>query len=207
MDAGTLLVELKRLKAIADVGLLYTPSDYDQERYEEVKQITFRLLKELTGYSLPELEPVFPVRPDYPTAKVDIRGLTLSAEKKILLVKEAADGKWSLPGGWADIGYSPKETVIKETKEESGLDVIPHALMAVFDKRLHPHPPEPGYVYKMVFYCKPVSAEILPGHDVGDAGFFDIENLPPLSENRILKSQIQLVYNKILSGDFMTYFE
>jgi ADP-ribose pyrophosphatase YjhB (NUDIX family) len=207
MDAGTLLEELKRLKAIADVGLLFTQSEYDKERYAELKQIVFSLLNGLTGHSLPLLETIFPVQPDYPTAKVDIRGLTLSPDKKILLVKEAADGKWSLPGGWADIGYSPKETVIKETKEETGLDVEAHALLAVFDKKLHLHPPEPFYVYKMVFYCTPLSFDLVPGHDAGDARFFDLENLPPLSENRILKSQIELVYNKIIAEDFLTYFE
>ncbi len=207
MDAGELLGELKRLKAIADVGLIYTQSEYDRERYAEVQQITFRLLSGLTGYSLPVLENIFPKMAEYPTAKVDIRGLTVSDNNKILLVREAADGKWSLPGGWADIGHSPKETVIKETKEEAGLDVVAHSLLAVFDKRLHPHPPEPFYVYKMVFYCKPVSLDISPGHDVGDAGFFDIGNLPPLSENRILKSQIELVYKKIMAGDFLTHFE
>jgi ADP-ribose pyrophosphatase YjhB (NUDIX family) len=51
------------------------------------------------------------------------------------------DGKWSLPGGWADVGYTPKEVIIKEFKEETGIDIIPERLLAVFDKRKHPHPP------------------------------------------------------------------
>jgi ADP-ribose pyrophosphatase YjhB (NUDIX family) len=207
MDTGTLLESLKRLKAIADVGLLYCENGYDRERYEEMHKIVFDLLNGLTGYGLPSLALSFPQTPDYPTAKVDIRGITLSADHKILLVKEATDGKWSLPGGWADIGYSPLETVIKETKEETGIEVTVHSLIAVFDKRLHPHPPHSDYVYKMVFYCQPVSAEISHGFDVAGAAFFDLENLPALSAERILKSQVALVYNKIMAGDFKTYFE
>ena len=71
------------------------------------------------------LKESFPYHKDYPTAKVDTRGMVLSPGKKILLVKESIDNKWSLPGGWADIGYSPREVIVKEFKEETGLDVIP----------------------------------------------------------------------------------
>jgi ADP-ribose pyrophosphatase YjhB (NUDIX family) len=111
------------------------------------------------------------------------------------------------PGGWADVGYSPKETVVKEFKEETGLDVIPKALLAVFDKRLHAHPPQPFYVYKMVFYCEPVSFTFSKGFDVLDVQYFAIDNLPELSADRILKSQIELVYKKVLDSDFQTYVD
>lgn len=207
MDQKLLLESLKRLKAIADVGLLYCRDEYDRERYTEVQEIVFRLLNGLTGYGMDSLSLSFPQRADYPTAKVDIRGFILSDDHKILLVKEVNDGKWSLPGGWADIGFSPKETVIKETKEETGIEVTVQGLVAVFDKRLHPHPTQAEYVYKLVFFCKPVSPVIAHGFDIADAGFFAPDNLPPLSEERILESQIRLVFNKIMAGDLTTYFE
>ncbi|TVX95334.1 NUDIX domain-containing protein [Cohnella terricola] len=59
-----------------------------------------------------------------------IRGVVFK-ENKILLVKEKIDGAWALPGGWADIGLSPKEVAVKEVKEESGLDIEPIRLLAV----------------------------------------------------------------------------
>jgi len=125
----------------------------------------------------------------------------------VLLARESADGKWSLPGGWADVGQSPKEVAAKEVKEETGLDVIPVTLLAVFDKRMHPHPPQPFYVYKMVIYCEATSTEITKGFDVLDVAWHDIANLPELSEDRILKSQIELVYNKVINQDFTAYFD
>lgn len=207
MDAAWFLQEIKRIKAIADIGLLFTENEYDIERFTELRQISYRLLNGLTGLGHKDLEIAFPAQADYPTAKVDIRGLTISEDKKILLVRELADGKWSLPGGWADIGHSPGETVVKETREETGLVIEPQALMAVFDTRLHPHPPEPFYVYKLVFYCKLVTGELSPGFDALEAGFFNLENLPPLSENRILKSQLELVYHKAMASDFKVYFD
>src|SRR5215213_4075149 len=107
-----LLDEIKRLKAIADIGLLYCKNDYDKERYTELQEISYKLLSHINGQSMEYWKVNFPTAVDYPTAKVDIRGIVLSTDKKVLLVKESHDGKWSLPGGWADIGCSPKETVI-----------------------------------------------------------------------------------------------
>ena len=153
------------------------------------------------------MKTIFPLAKDYPTAKVDIRGLLLSKDKKIVMSKESADGKWSLPGGWADVGQSPKEVVVKEFKEETGLDVVPKVLLAIFDKKMHAHPPQPFYVYKMVFYCEAISFEIKKGFDVLDVQYFDVENLPPLSEDRMLKSQIKLLYEKVISSDFNAYFD
>ena len=200
----TLLEGLKRLKALADVGLLYAKNEYDQERYAEVRHLSLQLLSDVSGADLTQIETAFPLATDYPTAKVDIRGLVLSPDKKILLVQESVDGKWSLPGGWADVGFSPKEVIVKEIKEETGLEVTPQQLLAVFDKRLHPHPPQAFYVYKMVFLCEAISASINKGFDVLDVQYFDINQLPPLSEDRILKSQIERVYKKVLNADWQT---
>ena len=198
---------INRLKAIADTGLLYATNDYDKERYTELLDISIRLMSDVSGHSIENLQMNFPLVKDYPTAKVDIRGLVLNEHKKILMVKESTDKKWSLPGGWADIGHSPSETIVKECKEETGLAVIPLKLLAVFDKRKHAHPPENLYSYKMVFYCEASSAEINKGFDVLDVGYFDINNLPELSEARILKSQVEMLYKKIMDADFETFFD
>lgn len=72
---------------------------------------------------------------------------------------------------------------------------------------MHPHPPQPFYVYKMVFHCKIVSAEIIKGFDVLDVQYFNIKHLPELSEDRILRSQIELLHNKIISKDKEVYVD
>lgn len=207
MITTKILDEIKRLKALADVGLLYSSNGYDRERYEELRDISFRLLEKVSGQSLEALKDNFTAVTDYPTAKVDIRGLVLSEDKKVLLVREQIDGRWALPGGWADIGYSPSETVVREIREETGLEATARALLAVFDKRLHPHPPQPHYVYKMAFYCEATTSTLTPGFDVLDVQYFDINNLPPLSEERILESQVRLLHRKALAADWQAYFD
>jgi len=207
MSNTDFLHEIKRIKAVADTGLLYSKNEYDKERYLELREISFKLLEQFSGLSTGELKFILPATKDYPTAKVDIRGLAISDDNKILLVKESVDGKWSLPGGWGDIGYSPKETIIKEFKEETGLQVTPERLLAVFDKKMHAHPPEPFYVYKMVFWCRIVSGEITKGFDVLDVQYFEIDDLPELSEDRILKRQVELLFGKVMSGDREVYVD
>ena len=204
---NSILEEIKRIKAIADTGLLYASNGYEKERYEELSEIAYRLLGQLTHHSLDDLKLVLPMVRDYPTAKVDIRAFVLDDQKKILLVKESADGKWSLPGGWADVGFSPGEIAQKEVYEETGLEVTTKSLLAVFDKRKHNHPPQPHYVYKLVVYCEMKSSVIKKGFDVLDAGFFSIDGLPELSEDRILKSQIELSYRKVMNADFVAHID
>ncbi|HYD23053.1 MAG TPA: NUDIX hydrolase [Flavipsychrobacter sp.] len=207
MQGKELLEHCKRLKTIADTGILYSTNEYDQERYTELRAMSLELLSMIGGHRVEELNAAFLLVTDHPTAKVDVRGVVLSDDKRILLVRESIDGRWSLPGGWAEIGHSPMETVINECKEETGLDVQVEKLLAVFDKRKHPHTPQATYVYKMVFYCTATSHEIQKGFDVLDVQYFPIDNLPALSQNRILESQIKMVYEKIIKQAWEAYFD
>ncbi|NCU05656.1 MAG: NUDIX hydrolase [Chitinophagaceae bacterium] len=202
-----LMRDITRLLSIADLGLLYHTNEFDKERYEELREISLRMISRFSNQPVEELKELLPVAGDYPTVKVDIRGLVLNAENKILLVKESTDGKWSLPGGWADVGYSAKETIIKEIKEETGLDAEVKHLLAVFDKHKHDHPAEPYYVFKMAFYCEATSSDLQKGFDVLDIGYFDIHELPELSTNRILKTQLELLYNKVINKDLEPHID
>ena len=197
----------QRIKAIADTGRLYGKNEYDLERYHELQEIGLRLSSMATGKELAVIQDFYDQVTDYPTPKTDVRGIVLNEAGEILLVQESIDGKWALPGGWADIGFTPAEVMVKEFREETGLSVIPVQLLAVFDKKCHPHPPQPYYVYKYLFYCKALSTGVQKGFDILDAAFFAIDRLPALSEDRILASQLELGWQKIQTGDSTTFFD
>lgn len=198
---------IKRIKSLADTGLVYSQNDYDKERYEELLAISLQLLSTVSEKPLEALSNFYLPEEDYPTPKIDIRALVLNKENKILMAKEQNDGKWSIPGGWGDIGYSPSEVVVKEVKEETGLDVKVLKLLAVFDKKCHPHPPEPLYVYKLVFLCEKNGGDLKRGFDIEDVDYFDIDDLPALSENRVLKSQIEQLYQLAQEKSHEVYFD
>jgi len=201
------LVKARQLLALADTGLVYNESGYDHERYQQIREISLDMISGLSDHSVEKFESFFMPVVDYPTPKVDVRAYILNDAKKILLVKEKIDGKWTLPGGWADIGLSPSEVAIKEVKEESGYDVKVTSLAAVFDKKCHPHPPEPYYVYKLIFSCEIMGGEIDPEFDIEDVGWFHRDDLPSLSEDRILRSQILRVYDLLSNGHSETIFD
>jgi ADP-ribose pyrophosphatase YjhB (NUDIX family) len=204
----TLLNLAKRIKSIADIGILYSKDNYDQERYAELLEISHALTSQLIGQPIEAIQGFYTPNKDYPTPKVDIRALVLNKAGEILLVKEMADGKWALPGGWADIGLSPAEIAEKECWEETGLKVKATQLLAVFDKKCHPHPAQPYYVYKFALRCEIIGEPVLnKGFDILEAGFFPIGELPPLSIDRILQSQIELLYKKVISNDSSAYFD
>ncbi|MGB3779095.1 MAG: NUDIX hydrolase [Tunicatimonas sp.] len=205
MNETNALELIKRVKALADTGLLYADNEYDKERYEELASISLQLMSATAGQSLSVLQDFFMPLKDYPTPKVDVRGLILNQADEVLLVKESLDGKWSLPGGWGEVGFSPSEVIRKEIKEETGLEATVSRLLAVYDKKCHPHPPQPLYVYKLVFWCEAVSGSLSPGFDIIDARYFAIEQLPELSEERILKAQIEQVCELAIREDHEVY--
>ncbi len=194
MDILTLSTHIKRLRRIAHLGLTYAKDEYDQERYAELHQISMELLSMISDEPLQKIKMYFSSKTEYITPKVDIRSVIFNNEGKILLVREKADGLWSLPGGWADIGNSPKETAEKEALEETGIRVRANKLLAVLDKRCHPHPPAPDYVYKIFIQCEILENTGYHAFDILDSGFFDRSALPDLSVDRVLPGHIALMF-------------
>lgn len=182
----------QRVKALSQNGLLYSTNEYDTDRYNELSRIADELLSDVSGQTPEQIAKSFPPEDDYVTPKVDIRAAVFDTEGRILLVRER-DGLWSVPGGWADVGYSPREVAVKEVKEETGLDIRPVRLIAVHDKKCHAHPPATHYAYKILILCEIVGGEMSTAFDILDRGFFAVDALPPLSEERILKEQIDLM--------------
>ena len=207
MNETNALERIKRVKTLADTGLLYADNEYDKERYEELASISLQLMSITSGQSFSVLQDFFMPVNDYPTPKVDVRGLILNEVNEVLLVKESLDGKWSLPGGWGEVGFTPSEVIRKEIKEETGLDATATRLLAVYDKRCLPHPPQPLYVYKLVFLCEALTGSLSPGFDIVDARYFAMEHLPELSEERILASQIEQVHELAAKEGSSAYFD
>ena len=190
-----LLQLAKQLQALAENGLHYSENDYDLDRYQIIEEISLRMLSLLTGISSETIAMATPERNGYRTPKVDVRSVVFNDKDEILLVQERIDSRWSLPGGWCDVGYTPTETAIKETFEEAGIPVKVKRLLAVLDKKCHDHPEDLFYSYKIFLECEADSYEIKPGMETLDAGFFSRDSLPELSTPRNTAGQIQLMFD------------
>ena len=197
MQNLNLLSIAKRLQSIAQAGIFYSEDKpFDRERYEEISDLSVQILSNLTDEPIEKISNLFTQERDgYQTPKVDIRAVVFNELGEILMVKEKVDCCWSLPGGWADVGYSPSEVAVKEVREETGLEVKTVRLLAVMDKKNHSHPPEGWYVYKIFILCEKIGGSILSDTvETSDIQYFSLENLPPLSEPRNVYSQIKLMF-------------
>jgi ADP-ribose pyrophosphatase YjhB (NUDIX family) len=198
MESLQLLTQAQRLQALAQSGLAYANNAYDRERYEEIRAISVRLLEELTEEPFEKIVRAFASEDGYQTPKIDIRAVLFRGGQEILLVKEKVDGgRWTLPGGWADVGYTPFEVAAKETQEETGLLVEPVRLLALFDKRKHPHPPQPWYVYKAFIQCDIRGGTLSQDTaETGGARWFrqgELDNID-LSVDRTTRSQLDTLF-------------
>ena len=190
-----LILLAQRIRALSQNGLTYSLSEYDTERYEELLGLSDRMVALATGLDAEAVASGYLPTKEYVTPKVDIRAVVFNENDEILLVREKADGCWSLPGGWSDVGFSPKEVAVKEVKEETGLDVRPARLLAVMDMSKHPHPRIPFYVYKFFILCELSGGTFTEAFDILSKGFFPLDQLPPLSLERVLPEQIHRMYH------------
>jgi ADP-ribose pyrophosphatase YjhB (NUDIX family) len=185
------LVWAQRLRAIAQTGLAYSRDGYDLERFEEVGAIAQRMLAEIVDQPLARVQNMYLPERGYPTPKVDVRAGVFRGDE-VLLVREAADGRWSLPGGWADEQDSPRENVEREVREESGYAVRAVKLAAVKDRHLHPYePPRLERIYKLLFVCELPGGAAAAGLETTAARFFPLRQLPELSRGRTLPADIE----------------
>lgn len=184
----------KRLQAIAQNGLTFAHDPYDTERYQAVRQIAAEMIAEGSGLETAAVLGVLDKETDYATPKTDVRGVVFR-DDKLLLVRERSDGGWTLPGGWADVGASPAENVVREVYEESGFTTRAEKLLAVLDRSKHPHtPPFPYHVYKLFILCAITGGRATTSSETDSVAFFGETEIPPLSIGRVTPAQIRRMF-------------
>jgi len=184
----------RRLRGIGDAGLQWGRDPHDLARYREVQQVAIEMAAAGTSSDLPTVRAVLAEDAGYLTPKVDVRAAIFDGDGRVLLVHERHDGKWSLPGGWADAGETPSEAVIREVREEAGYDVRPVKLAAVLERDRHNGPPRLEAVWKLFFVCVICSGErAAVDHEIHDVCFFALDELPELSLPRVTEAQIELL--------------
>jgi ADP-ribose pyrophosphatase YjhB (NUDIX family) len=200
----------QRLQALAQAGLFYSADKpFDRERYEEISDLSVQIISNLTDEPIEKIAPLFTAERDgYQTPKVDIRAVVFDEHNRILMVREKIDNGWALPGGWGDVGYTPSEVVVKEVQEETGLDVKAVRLLAVLDKKCHPHPPQAWYVYKMFILCKKTGGAILENTtEISQVAYFGKDEIPPVSIDRNTTSQIAMMFDFLENPEKMVILD
>lgn len=215
MPIPPLLDWAQKLQAIAQTGLNYNPPPFDRERYEAVIQIAAEMLRGSGDIDVTRVKTIFDAQSGHATPKIDVRGVVFR-DDKILLVQEKMDGnRWTLPGGWADIGDTPSGATVREIYEESGYQTRAVKLLALYDRNQHDHPPFPFHAYKAFFRCELTDPErhvdlqnSASYAETGEVAFFGEDDLPAdLSVGRVTRAQIARFFVHLRQPDLPTDFD
>jgi ADP-ribose pyrophosphatase YjhB (NUDIX family) len=171
------------LSAIARTGLGFTENLYEQERFEEVLKVAADIRVAASAEAdaatvvAEWLDAVGDGVAGYVTPKVAVGAVVGNEQGELLLVKRADSGVWLYPTGWADVGYSASEVVVKEVLEETGMEVEPLRLIAVLDGLRQGFTRVP--LYSLIFHCRVLGGELRPHPlECADVGWFSEERLP-----------------------------
>lgn len=91
---------------------------------------------------------------------------------RLVLVRRGqppAHGIWTLPAGRAENDETPEQSAIRETREETGLNVSVREVYGEFIG--------PGYRL-LVYVARVLSGQLAPNDDAADAKFFDLDQVP-----------------------------
>ena len=185
----------REVKALAQTGLAFTADGFDQQRYRRLQQLAAQLMAQGSSAEYESILHLLRQEKGYATPKVDVRGAAF-VDRKVLMVREISDGKWTLPGGWADINQSAGECVVREIAEESGFEAKALKLAAVYDYQRSGHPPRVvDSIYKMFFICEITGGEARASDETSEVAFFARHELPPLSLGRTTAAQIERMFH------------
>ena len=197
----------RELRAIAQTGLAFTTDRFDRQRYERVRELAASMLAQGSGEDFDVVIEILREGWGYATPKVDVRGAAF-VDGRVLLVREISDGKWTLPGGWADVNQSAAECVVREIAEESGFEARALKLAAVRDYQRSGHPPRNvDSIYKMFFLCEITGGAARASDETSEVAFFARDSLPPLSLGRTTAAQIDRMFHHAEHPDLPTDFD
>lgn len=179
------------LQAIAQNGLTYASDAFDVERYSRVREIAAEMIAKKADVPVGTVSGLFAAEAGYQTPKLDTRAAVFS-DGRILLVRER--GRWALPGGWVDAMESVYSNAVKEVREEAGLTVRPLRLIALQDRNKHNAPRYAVNICKVFVLCERIGGEFEANSETEASGFFSMDELPQLAEEKTNAEQIRLCF-------------
>jgi ADP-ribose pyrophosphatase YjhB (NUDIX family) len=196
----------REMRAMAQTGLAFSADGFDQQRYRRLQELAALLLAQGSSAEGAVLLEMLRQDKGYGTPKVDVRGAAFVGGR-VLMVREISDGKWTLPGGWADVNQSAGECVVREIAEESGFTARAVKLAAVYDYQKRNPPPHIDSIYKMFFICDIVGGEARASDETSEVAFFSRRQLPPLSLGRTTAAQIENMFHHREHLELATEFD
>ncbi len=196
-SAQVWLERVRALQSIAQEGLTYTRDPFDRNRFERLRDLAADVAADVVDGPPDAVRAAVLADEGYLTPKLDVRAAVPDADGRLLLVRESSDGRWSLPGGWADPGQSLAEGAVREVHEETGYDVVVDRLLGVYDRERWGHPPMLHHTLKAVVACRLAGGTPTPSAETPELGWFARDEIPPLSASRTSSVLVRRVFEHL----------
>lgn len=195
----------QELQFLAQAGLAYTENVFDRERFERIREISAEILNYETEIPKEKVIDLFCSEKGFQTPKLDTRA-AIFEDGKILLVQES-DGRWALPGGWVDVCESIASNTVKEVWEEAGLKARVVKLIALQDRKKHNLPIYIHNITKAFVLCESEGGNFCENTETIQSGYFDLDNLPPLAEEKNNFEQIKMCFEANADENWKVLFD
>lgn len=121
--------------------------------------------------------------------KIGAFAVILDKDKRVLLCHRRDQDLWNLPGGGLNESESPWEGAIRETKEETGLDVVIERLSGVYFK------PQKNEVV-FCFLAKIIGGQLQQTDEADEIKYFSFQELPQNMSQKQIERIKDVLENK-----------
>lgn len=177
------------LRSIADEELVFNSDNpYAVARVARLRRVAAEVFAAQDSRDADVIERIFRGSPAHTSPHVGGDAGVVNDRGEILLVQRADDHLWAMPGGLLEVGETAAEGVLRETREETGLQVQTQALVGVYDSRRCGSRTN-WHLYHFVFLCRAIDPGARPqvSHESLDADWFRLEALPALSPGHAVR--------------------
>ncbi len=144
-------------------------------------------MRRIEHFNDPDAPPANRLVPAASAVVADDRG-------RILLQRRSDNALWSIPGGAMEPGESIAQTVVREVKEETGLDVAPEALVGIYSNPHHLIEYADGEVrqqFSICFACRTVGGELATSEESTEVGFFTPAGIDAMPMHESIRLRIR----------------
>jgi ADP-ribose pyrophosphatase YjhB (NUDIX family) len=190
------LLWARQIQAMAQTGLAFSQDPYDLDRYRALQGLAAEIMGRHSAMNTDQAAAIFAAQTGYATPKLGVRAGVIDTQGRILMVREIADEhRWTIPGGWADVNQTAKESAAREVFEESGFIVEPIKLVAAWDKARQGLSPVPFSITTLFFLCELRGGSATPSIETSAVGWFGEDDVPKdLSARRVTPYQISRLF-------------
>ncbi len=176
MDSKQIYDFIIKVQSIAKIGLVHSKDPYAIANYNEINELSKSFLEDFQNVKFDRNN--YFERNIYPTPNVSVRTIILSDDKsKVLMVREADDHTYSLPGGWCDLYDAPSDAALKECQQEAGAEIKLIRLVGILNRTPFKEKTSvPEYV--IIFLAKLKAPIHEHEFETDEVKFFDVNNLP-----------------------------